>query len=110
MPPGRDCDVHVRLSGKGRVSAPRQVISRKGRITGPSVIGKKTSAMASSVSGDQSLSLSILSGRTTPRLSSVSLEEQDAMAMPSIIMAESGERIVLADGDTVEHLKTLLHH
>ena len=66
--------------------------------------------MASSVSGDQSLSLSISSGRTITRLSSDSPEEQGAMSIPSIIMAESGERIVLADGDTVEHLKTLLHH
>ena len=58
--------------------------------------------MASSVSGDQSLSLSLSSGRTITRLSSDSPEEQRAMAMPSIIMADSGERIALTDGDTVE--------
>ena len=42
------------------------------------------------------------SGRTITRLSSDSPEEQGAMAMPSIIMAESGERIAIADGDTAE--------
>ena len=58
--------------------------------------------MASSVSGDQSLSLSLSSGRTITRLSSESLEERSAVAMPSITMADSGERIALEDGDAVE--------
>ena len=58
--------------------------------------------MASSVSGDQSLSLSIASGRTITKLSSDSPEEQGAMVVPSIIMADSGERIAITDGYTVE--------
>jgi hypothetical protein len=58
--------------------------------------------MASSVRGDQSLSLAVSSDRTITRLSLDSPEEQGAMAMPSIIMADSGERIALTDGDTVE--------
>ena len=58
--------------------------------------------MASSASGDQSLSLSLSSGRTTTRLSTDSPEEQGAMAIPSLIMAEIGERIALTDGETVE--------
>ena len=58
--------------------------------------------MASSASGDQSFSLSLSSGRTTTRLSTDSPEEQGAMAMPSLIMADIGERIALTDGETVE--------
>ena len=58
--------------------------------------------MASSASGDQSLSLSISSGRTITRLSTDSPEEQGAMAMPSLIMAETGERIAMTDSETVE--------
>ena len=58
--------------------------------------------MASSASGDQSLSLSLSSGRTINRPSSDSPEEYGAMAMPSIVMAESGERIAISDGDAVE--------
>ena len=58
--------------------------------------------MASSVSGDQSLSLFTSIGRTITRLSLDSFDEQGAMAMPSIIMAESGERIAITDGDVVE--------
>ena len=48
------------------------------------------------------MSLSLSSGRTITRLSSDSPEEQGAMAMPSIIMAESGERVAITDGDVVE--------
>ena len=58
--------------------------------------------MASSASGDQSLSLSLSSGRTINRLSSDSPEECGAVAMPSIIMADSGEGVAIADGDAVE--------
>ena len=48
------------------------------------------------------MSLSIPSGRTITRLSSDSPEEQGAVAMPSIVMADSGERIAITDGDAVE--------
>ena len=58
--------------------------------------------MASSASGEQSLSLSSTSGRTTMRFSVGSPEGDDAMAIPSLLMADTGERIVIADGETVD--------
>ena len=58
--------------------------------------------MVSSASVEQSLSLSSTSGRTTTRFSVGSPDGDDAMALPSLIMTYTGERIAVADGDTVE--------
>ena len=58
--------------------------------------------MASSASGEQSLSLSSTSGRTTTRFSVGSLDGDDAMALPLLITADAGDRLAIADGDTVE--------
>ena len=67
-----------------------------------SAVTVKRSAMVSSASGDQSLSLSLSSGRTITRLSTDSPEEQGAMATPSLIMTDTGERIYITDRETVE--------
>ena len=58
--------------------------------------------MASSVSGDQSFSLYSTSGRTTTRFSVGSPDGDDVVALPYLVMADTGERIALADGDAVD--------
>ena len=58
--------------------------------------------MASSASGEQSLGLSSTSGRTTTRFSVESPEGNDAMAIPSLVMADTGERVAIADGETLD--------
>ena len=58
--------------------------------------------MASSASEEQSLSLSSTSGRSTTRFSVGSPDGDDAMALPSLIMADTGERIPIADGDALD--------
>ena len=53
-------------------------------------------------SGDQSLSLSSTSGRTTTRFSVESPNGDDATALPALAMTGTGEIIPLTDGDAVE--------
>ena len=58
--------------------------------------------MASSASGEQSLSLSSTSGRTTTRFSVGSPDGDDAMAFPSLIMMDTKGRLSITAGDTVD--------
>ena len=58
--------------------------------------------MASSASGDQSLSLFLSRGRVTTRLSTDSPDGHETMVVPSLIMTDTGERIAIADGETVD--------
>ena len=81
----------VSVVGEGWVSTATQVISRK-----------ESSTTASTGSGDQSsILLSSTSGRTTTRFGVGSPEGDDANAMPSLVISETGERIPLADGNAV---------
>ena len=58
--------------------------------------------MVSSASGVQSLSLSSTSGRTTTRFIADSPDGNDAMAIPSLIMTDTGERIAITYGEAVD--------
>ncbi len=60
--------------------------------------------MASSESTDKSNNMSAptLSGRTPARFGVGSPDGNDAVAMPSLVKSNTGERIPLMDGDAVE--------
>ena len=88
-----NCDVSGHWYGEGWVYDATQVLSRKWR---------RRPAMASSVSGDQSLSLSSTSGRTTTRFSVGSPDGDDVMALPSLVMTGTGERMSFAYGVFVD--------